>query len=237
MPELRDLLEGAVEHPAPLDMGDLANRVTRHRRRQRVATYGTAVLLVCLLGALALAARRSGSGDDVDITIPPGTDEPVTHPSTTASTAPDTTTSTSQAGTGGALPACTPDDLDVTPTGEGATAQMAVYADVAATGRACALDTTVTITLRDATTDEPLDVTGNPATATLSGSVGPGQPGIGQSSLVWSGCVPGVAAEATIEVTVEAAVDGLGTYRGTSLTPRCEVPGSGSSIGPVGSSG
>jgi hypothetical protein len=131
------------------------------------------------------------------------------------------------------LPECIADDLDVAPTGDGATAQMAIYAAITPVdGHVCRMTgVEVTTTLRDIATGDVLDVEGNPNVQHVSGALGAGQSGLDLETLVWSGCLPGVGGEEAVDVTVEVVIDGVGTYEGTSISPRCEVPGSGSSIG------
>jgi hypothetical protein len=96
----------------------------------------------------------------------------------------------------------------------------------------CRLDTTATLALLDPATGEPLAVDGNPVTGELRSERigGPGgETGVGMSA-TWNGCAPGDEQDGRHDVTVEASIEGFGTFRGTAMTPRCESPGTGSTL-------
>jgi hypothetical protein len=98
MPDLRDLLNGAVDRPAPLDLDGLGHRVARHQRRRRLATITAAAAVAVLMGAAVLALVRT-AGDDPDLRIDPQErpDGAIVDPDTTT---PPGSTSTTTAGTG-----------------------------------------------------------------------------------------------------------------------------------------
>ncbi|HEV7759847.1 MAG TPA: hypothetical protein VGO78_12695 [Acidimicrobiales bacterium] len=113
MPDLRDLLNDAVDRPAPLDLDGLGHRVARHQRRRRMATITAAAALAILMGAAALVlAQGADGGRGVRIEpAPPANDGSTTVPSTSAtpSTTPGTTaapgsTGSVPGGPGGAAP-------------------------------------------------------------------------------------------------------------------------------------
>jgi hypothetical protein len=70
MPDLRDLLEGAVDRPAPLDIDQLGHRVARRQRNRRIARLAAAVTVVAVGGVALALARSAGDGDNVR-TVPP----------------------------------------------------------------------------------------------------------------------------------------------------------------------
>jgi hypothetical protein len=176
-------------------------------------------------GRVETSSDEPGSAPDV----PRGPARPGPTSSSPPTTAPaDTTTAPAD------LPACAPDQVDLVPEGEGATAQMVVgiiaYARPGA--QTCRVETTATLILVDPGTGRPLDVEGTPYTGRLSvDEVSVDHQGAGLT-VIWSGCAPGVGFEETREVIVEWAVDAYGTYRGTTLTPRCAVPAAGSRVVP-----
>jgi hypothetical protein len=79
MPDLHELLNDAVDAPAPLDLDGLGRRVARRRQRRRALVAGAAVIAMALVGAGAVAlASRAGNGDetgnDIEM-VPPAGDE------------------------------------------------------------------------------------------------------------------------------------------------------------------
>lgn len=224
MPDLRELLEGAVDAPAPFDLGDVGRRVGRQQRRRRSAFVGVAVAALAIVAGAAVAARDDG-GDRVD-TEPasPATDS---GPDGSPTTKPEGVTST---------PRCTADDLsvDVVPgvpdtDGDLYLGLSALPADIDA--EPCTIDTTVTFTLRDVGTDQVLEVEGNGVGVPMVGVAGGGQSGASSmNEVIWTGCLPGVAAGDRGEAVVEAEVEGIGTYRATTGGPVCGDPADGSRV-------
>jgi hypothetical protein len=121
MPDLIELLGGAVDPPTTLDLEALGRRRARRHRRRRILQAATVVGVV-LLAAGSLVAVRSGAHDGNDVEMPPigDPDRPTTtdpdSPETTE--APTTTTTTTGArqgapnptGTGGGNPLDPVDD-------------------------------------------------------------------------------------------------------------------------------
>jgi hypothetical protein len=111
MPDLRELLHGAVDRPDPLDLDGLGRRVRRQQRQRRIA-LASVIVMVVLAGGVAVAlATRQGGGADVDLAPvhqPPGTTQdpgPIARPTTSApgssastgsTTTPSSTTSTTR---------------------------------------------------------------------------------------------------------------------------------------------
>jgi hypothetical protein len=188
--------------------------------------------MVVAMGAAGVALRGAGGagGDGVTSVPPAGHDAATTSPPSPSS--PSTSTSTGPAD----LPACTAAGIDVVPTGEGATAQAALYAEitVAGGGQPCRIDTRATFGLRDPATDEVLAIEGNPQEVVLSGTVDATGSDVDQGSLVLSGCLPGDGFDDRSEVTIELVLEGYGTYRGTAPGSRCVEEGSGAVFGGLG---
>jgi hypothetical protein len=123
MPDLRDLLRGAVDDPTPLDLDELAHRVGHDERRRRLAVIGAAAAVLVLVGAAAVALAIRAGDTDVDIApIHPSPDAvpgsgttalPSTSTPTTAETATTASTDpvlgiTVPGGPGGAPPCAAP---------------------------------------------------------------------------------------------------------------------------------
>jgi hypothetical protein len=213
MPDLRDLLNDAVDRPAPLDLDGLGHRVARHQRHRRVATITAAAIVMVLVGAAAsLALRVNGPDVQIDPQRPP--DGAVVDPDTT--TTPSTTPGTTAGAAGGS--ACTADDVDIVPSGDGATAQMAIILDVALRpGREpCTIETTATVALRYPDTGELIPLEGNPLTTDLSGVVDGPESDVVPSLMTWSGCPADFHGNAA---TIEVVVEGFGTYEGETAPP------------------
>jgi hypothetical protein len=212
MPDLRDLLNDAVDRPAPLDLDGLGHRVARHQRHRRMATITAAAALVVLMGA-ALALVRT-VGHDPDVRIDP--QQPPTSAVDPDTTTPSTTAGTTAGAAGGS--ACTADDVDIVPSGDGATAQMAIILGVALRpGREpCTIETTATVALRYPDTGELIPLEGNPPTTDLSGLVDQAESDVVPSLTTWSGCPADFHGNAA---TIEVVVDGFGTYRGETAPP------------------
>jgi hypothetical protein len=217
MPDLRDLLEGAVDSPVPFDLDAVGRRVDSHHRRRRVTTVGTAVAVLAILVAATSALLGDDGGDKVDT-------RPANSSDGTATTVGDGT-ATTDTGTDAAGPgderACSADDVAVTPLDEQLGHQGDFFLDVAIaasepSGGACAIDNDVTFTLRDPDTDEALAIDGNPATVRYTGTVGGEGDGSVASSekVTWTGCAS-VSDPLQDSMVLEAEVDGIGTYRGT----------------------
>jgi hypothetical protein len=154
MPELHDLLERAVDPPAPLDLDVLGQRVAAHRRRRRRTTIGAAGVAVLLGGGavVALTSTQDERSTDVDVAIE-STDD-VLQPT-------DLGLGALGIGASGATsewPDCTDADVEVVP------AEPAGITLLPKDGmQPCALTIGMTMTFRDPATDEPLaDVEPNP---------------------------------------------------------------------------
>jgi hypothetical protein len=113
MPDLRDLLEGSIDRPAPLDIDQLGHRVARRQRNHRIARLAAAVTVVVAVGGVALAlARNAGDGNDVR-TVPPagegsGSTEPEPTTTITEPTGATETTTAPSSGTGAPASASVP---------------------------------------------------------------------------------------------------------------------------------
>lgn len=209
MADLRELLNDAVDRPERLDLGAVGERVARHRRHRRIARVAAAALAVVALGGAVLVAR-SRVGGDVDTDVPPvgpGGEEPAT---------PEPPGTGTGAGTG--IRSCTGADVRITTAGRdvrpGERAIDVVVLPMDPVAPPCRIDTTASVTLRAAGTEEVLPVDGNPVSIPLAGQVGPG-PGVRSPlEVTWAGCLTVAAAGDSAETIVELAVDGLGVYRG-----------------------
>lgn len=138
MPELRDLLEGAVDPPAPLDLDHLGRRVAAGRRRQRRRRATTlAAVLAVLLGGGALALRAGSDGRSGDGEV-----------DTAATSTPSTTPTTAPSGTGAPpWPDCTEADFDLVPNEGGEQPSLTVHPVAGAPE--CVLTTLMTFTFLD----------------------------------------------------------------------------------------
>jgi hypothetical protein len=214
MPDLRDLLNDAVDRPAPLDLDGLGHRVARHQRHRRVATITAAAIVMVLVGAAAASLAGRADSPDVDIDrVPLATEGSTTVPS---STTPGTTPGTTAGAAGGS--ACTADDVDIVPSGDGATAQMAIILGVALRpGREpCTIATTATVALRYTDTGDLIPLEGNPLTTDVSGVVDGAESDVVRSFMTWSGCPADFHGNAA---TIEVVVEGFGTFRGETAPP------------------
>jgi len=134
MPELRDLLEGAVDPPAPLDLDRLGRKVAAGRRRRRMTTV--AAVLAVLLGGGALALRAGSDGRSDDVVLSPS-----------ASTTEGTPTTAATGPGGDRWPDCTEDDLRIVV--DDAAEQPAFTVHPVAGAPECVLMTVFTFTFLD----------------------------------------------------------------------------------------
>jgi hypothetical protein len=154
MPELHDLLDRAVDPPAPLDLDGLGRRVAAHRRRRRRTTIGAAVVAVLLGGGavVALTAARDERSTDVDVAVE-STDD-VLQPTDLGLGA----LGIGVSGAGSDWPDCTDADVEVVPAEPAGITLLPKDG-----GQPCALQLVMTMTFRDPATGEPLaDVEPNP---------------------------------------------------------------------------